>query len=85
MRLPGEYHPGMNGVSLFAGEFMWLTTDEAARRLGMKPDSVRKAATDGRIPYQEFGREIAIRDRDVEAYREKMGRTGRPAQGYSKS
>jgi len=72
------------GVALFAGEFLWLTTDEAARRLEMTAAGVAAAVRDGRLPAERFGREIAVRDCDVEAFKKKMGRTGRPASGYSR-
>lgn len=72
-------------VSLPAPVGSWLTTTEAAKRLGTTIAAVSKAVRDGRLEATRFGRELAIRDRDVEAFRSKMGRTGRPAQGFKKS
>jgi excisionase family DNA binding protein len=71
-------------VALPAPVGNWLTTTEAAKRLGTTIAAVSKAVRDGRLEGVKFGRELAIRDRDVEAFRAKMGRTGRPAKGFRK-
>lgn len=72
------------GVSLIGPDFMWLTTADAAKRLGVRTSSVRKAVKRGLIEGYEFGREIAIRDRDVESYKRRRLATGRPAKGFKK-
>lgn len=56
----------------------YVTITEAATMLDMKPRAVRLAAEQGRLPAIRFGEQWAILRRDVEAYRDKPRRSGRP-------
>jgi excisionase family DNA binding protein len=54
-----------------------LTTTEAAERLGISPARVRRLVLDGRLPAEKFGRDLVIKESDVEAFQRLKG--GRPA------
>lgn len=47
----------------------WLSTAQAARRLGISPAAVRKAITDGRVPALCVGGRWVLAEVDVEQWR----------------
>ncbi len=53
-----------------------LTTTEAAEQLGISPARVRRLVLDGRLPAEKFGRDLVIKESDVEAFQRLKG--GRP-------
>lgn len=57
----------------------YLTVQQAADRLGMTPQSVRRAIEQGRLAARRFGHMYQIDVREVERYRTKpKGTGGRP-------
>lgn len=49
-------------------EPLWISTSEAARRLGVVPRTVYGFINDGGLPAYRFGRVIRIRVADLEAF-----------------
>ena len=47
----------------------FLTTSEAAKKLGVSPGRVRQLVVDGRLPVVRIGRDNLIRLADLEAQR----------------
>jgi excisionase family DNA binding protein len=57
----------------------YLTTAEAAARLGVTPTRIRQLCLEGRLPCTKAGRDWVIRVEDLEAFQKlPPGRTGRP-------
>ena len=54
-----------------------LTTKEAAERLGVIPARVRQLILEGLLPAQKFGRDLMIKESDLELVKNRRGR-GRP-------
>ena len=46
----------------------WLSTAEAARRLGLTSRTLYRFIDDGRIPAYRFGRVIRLKQADVDAF-----------------
>lgn len=49
-------------------EPLWISTSDAARRLGVVPRTVYGFINDGGLPAYRFGRVIRIRVADLEAF-----------------
>lgn len=54
----------------------FLTTKQAAERLGITPRRVQALVTAGRLPAQKFGRDYMIREKDLKLVEER--KVGRP-------
>lgn len=52
-------------------EFDWLSSGEAARRLGIATRTLYRLINDGQVPAYRFGRVIRLQRRDVEDYIER--------------
>lgn len=48
-----------------------ITTTEAARRLGMSDQTVRRLITTGELPAYRFGRQYRVSEVDLRAYLER--------------
>lgn len=55
-------------VSVSADETEWLSTQEAARRLGITPRTLYRFIDHGDLPAYRFGRVIRLRAHEVEAF-----------------
>lgn len=49
-------------------EITWLSTAEAARRLGITPRTLYRLIDEGQIVAYKFGRVIRLQERDVDAF-----------------
>ncbi len=49
-------------------EIIWLSTAEAARRLGITSRTLYRLIDEGQLPAYKFGRVIRLREGDVEAF-----------------
>ncbi len=50
------------------GETIWLSTAEAARRLGVTARTLYRFIDEGQLPAYKFGRVIRLRESDVDAF-----------------
>ena len=55
-------------VSVGSDETEWLSTQEAARRLGITPRTLYRFIDHGDLPAYRFGRVIRLRAHEVEAF-----------------
>jgi excisionase family DNA binding protein len=55
-------------VPIEAGETEWLSTQEAARRLGITPRTLYRFIDHGDLPAYRFGRVIRLRAHEVEKF-----------------
>lgn len=46
----------------------WLSTAEAARRLGITPRTLYRFIDEGQLPAYRFGRVIRLKEQEVDAY-----------------
>ena len=46
----------------------WLSTAEAAKRLGITPRTLYRIIDEGQLPAYKFGRVIRVKEGDVEAF-----------------
>ena len=51
----------------------WLSTAEAARKLGITPRTLYRFIDEGQLPAYRFGRVIRLKDQEVDACRIKPG------------
>ena len=49
-------------------ESMWLSTGEAARRLGITPRTLYRFIDDGKVPAYRFGRVIRLKQDEVDGF-----------------
>jgi excisionase family DNA binding protein len=49
-------------------DITWLSTAEAARRLGIGARTLYRLIDEGRIPAYKFGRVIRLQEREVDAF-----------------
>lgn len=49
-------------------EIEWLSTKEAARRLGITPRTLYKLIDEGQLPAYKFGRVIRLQQAEVDAF-----------------
>ena len=47
---------------------VWLSTEAAARRLGVTPRTLYRFVNEGQLPAFRFGRVIRLKKSDVDAY-----------------
>ena len=52
-------------------EIVWLSTKEAARRLGVTPRTLYRFIDEGGVPAYRLGRVIRLKQSDVDAYIER--------------
>jgi excisionase family DNA binding protein len=52
-------------------ETTWLSTKEAARRLGIVNRTLYRLIDEGQLPAYKFGRVIRVKEADVEAFVER--------------
>ncbi len=52
-------------------KIVWLSTKQAADRLGMTVRTIYRFIDDGRLPAYKFGRVIRVKQRDVDIYIER--------------
>jgi excisionase family DNA binding protein len=57
----------------------FLTTKEAAERLGITPRRVQALVTSGRLPAQKIGRDYLIKEKDLKLVENR--KVGRPRKG----
>lgn len=63
-----------------------MTTNEAAKRLGVSTARVRRLVLDGRLPAKKFGRDLVFYEADLAAFeRLKGGRPPKPKDKAEKS
>ena len=55
----------------------WLTTQQAAERLGVTQGRIRQLILSGNLPSEKVGRDRMIREEDLELVKDRPGR-GRP-------
>jgi excisionase family DNA binding protein len=60
----------------------WLTTREAAEKLGISVRRVQAMVTQGRLPAEKFGRDYKIKETDLSHIKDR--KTGRPPRAESK-
>ncbi len=53
-------------------EIVWMTTQEAARRMGVTPRTLYRFIDDGGIPAYKMGRVFRVKKSDVDAYIESV-------------
>lgn len=70
--------PGPEGID-------WLCTADAAKLLNMSTSGVRKLVAADKIYAAKFGRELALRDKDVRRYAAKPRTVGGLRQGFKKN
>jgi len=51
-----------------AQDINWLSTAEAARRLGIGPRTLYRLIDEGQLPAYKFGRVIRLQEREVEDF-----------------
>jgi excisionase family DNA binding protein len=51
-------------------EIVWLSTQEAARRLGITPRTLYRLVDEGSVPAYKMGRVIRLKLADVDAFME---------------
>ena len=49
-------------------DIMWLSTGEAARRLGITPRTLYRFIDDGKVPAYRFGRVIRLKQDEVDKF-----------------
>ncbi len=49
-------------------EIEWLSTKEAARRLGITPRTLYRLIDEGQLPAYKFGRVIRLQEREVDEF-----------------
>ena len=55
-----------------SGDIRWLSTAEAARRLGITARTLYRFIDEGQVPAYKFGRVIRLRRHEVEAFIERQ-------------
>lgn len=58
----------MNGSSPEPEELRWLSTAEAANRLGITPRTLYRFIDEGQLPAYRFGRVIRLKGHEVDAF-----------------
>ena len=58
----------------------WMTIEEAAERIGMKPDTLRQHCYRRTCPCRRIGRAILISETEIDAWDATRRRPGRPAE-----
>ena len=53
-----------------ADEIVWMSTQEAARRLGVTPRTLYRFVDEGALPAYKMGRVFRLKRSDVDAYME---------------
>jgi excisionase family DNA binding protein len=56
------------GVESGSGDIQWLSTQAAARRLGITPRTLYRFIDHGELPAYRFGRVIRLRAHEVDAF-----------------
>ncbi|MGD9796760.1 MAG: helix-turn-helix domain-containing protein [Acidimicrobiia bacterium] len=54
-----------------AEEIVWMSTQEAARRLGVTPRTLYRFVDEGELPAYRMGRVFRLQQADVDAYIER--------------
>ncbi len=55
-------------VSMTSSEIRWLSTAEAARRLGITPRTLYRFIDEGQLPAYRFGRVIRLKEAEVDGF-----------------
>lgn len=63
----GEF-PSDAGIETSAGDIHWLSTQAAARRLGITPRTLYRFIDHGDLPAYRFGRVIRLKAHEVDAF-----------------
>jgi excisionase family DNA binding protein len=64
---PGEFPPDAT-VEASSGDIHWLSTQAAARRLGITPRTLYRFIDHGDLPAYRFGRVIRLKAHEVDAF-----------------
>ncbi len=56
------------GSSVAPEEIVWLSTQEAARRLGITPRTLYRFVDEGSLPAYKMGRVFRLKQSDVDAF-----------------
>ena len=56
------------GTEGAGGAVVWLSTAEAARRLGVTPRTLYRFIDEGQLPAYRFGRVIRLQEAEVDGY-----------------
>ena len=51
-----------------SSEIRWLSTAEAARRLGITPRTLYRFIDEGQLPAYRFGRVIRLKEQEVDSF-----------------
>lgn len=65
---PFDDHPDVDVDDVDTSEIEWLSTQEAARRLGITPRTLYRFIDHGELPAYRFGRVIRLRAHEVDAF-----------------
>ena len=58
----------MEGDVVGDGQISWLSTDDAARRLGIIKGTLYRLIDQGEVPAYKFGRAIRLQQREVDDF-----------------
>ena len=58
----------VDGDAASAGDIVWLSTADAARRLGITPRTLYRFIDEGQLPAYRFGRVIRLQRAEVDAF-----------------
>lgn len=64
---PGEFPPDA-GIEVSGDDINWLSTQAAARRLGITPRTLYRFIDHGDLPAYRFGRVIRLKAHEVDAF-----------------
>jgi excisionase family DNA binding protein len=65
---PFDDDPNVEVDEVDSSEIEWLSTQEAARRLGITPRTLYRFIDHGELPAYRFGRVIRLRAHEVDAF-----------------
>ena len=65
---PFDDGPNVDADDVDTSEIEWLSTQEAARRLGITPRTLYRFIDHGELPAYRFGRVIRLRAHEVDAF-----------------
>ncbi len=59
-------------MTITTGQLVWLSTNQAARHLGITPRTLYRFIDEGQLPAYRFGRVIRLKQAEVDAFIEQM-------------
>ena len=67
---PNETAPGCYRSPMDNDDIVWMSTQDAARRLGITPRTLYRFVDEGAIPAYKMGRVFRLKQSDVDAFME---------------